>query len=312
VRRYRAFGLRIAARIELPELTPDPDTDAPVDVEIAPGDAGEAPRDARRVAGAFAVAADDCLIEIDGIARYRVRGGSKIIVEAVPGMAPRRVRLDLLGSALGVICYQRGILPLHASVVEIAGRSVAFMGPSGAGKSTIAAALQARGARLLGDDICAIHLPPGDRAFVWPGIPRVKLWEDSALALGYGERSARLPPTQKLQFLASAAAAIGEAGELAGLYLLVPRGECTDPEPVRLTSADAFNTLLANSFRPSVMAAMGLGAANLAQCSDLLRRCAVFGMERSPDLAGLDRTAQRLEAHLGLIGMRADQIASGK
>lgn len=307
VRRYRAFGLRIASGIDLPELTPDHDRSAPADVEIAFGDAGVSPSGATRIDPAFAVAPRDCLIEFAGVARYRIRDGASVVVEPARDAAERRVRLNLLGAAFGVICHQRGILPLHASVVEIDGRCAAFLGRSGAGKSTMAAALQARGARLLGDDICAIHMPAGDRAFVWPGVAFLKLWDDSAQALGYGDRPENLPRSLKLHFAATAEAPAMDPRRLDGLYVLAEAVGATEAAPEAMPSADALNALLTNTFRPTVMAAMGLRATNLMQCSELLRRCGVFAFRRNADLTRAERSAERIEEHLRHIGIESSQ-----
>jgi hypothetical protein len=67
--------------------------------------------------------------------------------------------------------------------VSIEDRVVAFLGPKHAGKSTLAMALVQRGARLVTDDTLAVQVH-GDEALAAPGIQRVRLWPDSARALG--------------------------------------------------------------------------------------------------------------------------------
>lgn len=63
------------------------------------------------------------------------------------------------------------------------GQVLIFMGGSGWGKSTLAAALCQQGARLLSDDVTAIDLT-APHPTVIPGYPQIKLWPDSARALG--------------------------------------------------------------------------------------------------------------------------------
>ena len=67
------------------------------------------------------------------------------------------IRLYLLGSAMGVLLHQRGLLPLHANAVEIDGKAFAFMGASGSGKSTLAAWFHDHGYRIIADDVCAVR-----------------------------------------------------------------------------------------------------------------------------------------------------------
>ena len=97
----------------------------------------------------------------------------------------------LLGPVLGLLLRLRGIVSLHASVVELDSRAVIFVGAEGAGKSTTAAAFARRGFAVLSDDIAALRETDG-KFYVLPGYPRVNLWPDSVRML-YGSPEA-LPP----------------------------------------------------------------------------------------------------------------------
>lgn len=88
----------------------------------------------------------------------------------------------LLGAVLGHVLRLRGVLCLHASVVAVEGNAIALIGASGTGKSTTAAALAARGFSALTDDIAALYWV-GDRIWVQPGYPSLRLWSPSLKAL---------------------------------------------------------------------------------------------------------------------------------
>jgi ABC-type glutathione transport system ATPase component len=75
------------------------------------------------------------------VGAFLVRGGREIMIDAVPGVDARTLRLSLLGPALALVLHQRGRFVLHASTVAVAGSAIAFLGEKGWGKSTIAAAL---------------------------------------------------------------------------------------------------------------------------------------------------------------------------
>ena len=98
------------------------------------------------------------------------------------------VRADLLGRVLAMAMHHEGALVLHASAVSINDAVVAFLGPKQAGKSTLAMALVKRGACLVSDDTLVVRLER-DRAIAAPGVHRVRLWPDSARALGAAARS---------------------------------------------------------------------------------------------------------------------------
>jgi hypothetical protein len=91
------------------------------------------------------------------------------------------VRSIVLGPLIALSLELSGLLCLHGSAVAIGDRAIVFLGPKHHGKSTLATALTAGGARLVGDDLVAIA--PGPPAMVRPGVPSVRLWDDAAGAL---------------------------------------------------------------------------------------------------------------------------------
>lgn len=90
-----------------------------------------------------------------------------------------------VGPAMGCILRLRGVMCLHASVVNLDGHAVAIMGKKKAGKSTSAASLAQFGAPILSDDMCVLTTQDGS-FIVHPGYPQVRLWQSSIQAL-YGE-----------------------------------------------------------------------------------------------------------------------------
>jgi hypothetical protein len=125
---------------------------------------------------------------------FLVRRGREVVVDPLPGVDERVLRLFVLGAVLGVLLQQRGFLTLHASVVALDGEAVAFCGAAGAGKSTLARALYGNAHPFLTDDIAAVRRRDG-RLVVVPGFPQVKLWPDAARSVGDDpERLPRLDP----------------------------------------------------------------------------------------------------------------------
>ena len=81
----------------------------------------------------------------------------------------------LLGWVLSFALVKQGYEPLHATVVVVDGKAVAFLGTSGDGKSTLAAAFVHAGHTLLTDDLLVIREVDG--VFLgFPGPPRLKLF----------------------------------------------------------------------------------------------------------------------------------------
>ena len=177
---YRVFGLRLLSELELPELVVDPDKVSTPDLNIVRGPEFEGPPHS----GMETLPDGGARMSIPDAGDYLITNGNRIEVRAKKGAADRNVRLFLLGSAMGLLLHQRGLLPLHANAVEIDGCAVAFLGESGAGKSTLAAWFQERGHRIIADDVCVVAFDGEGQVWAQPGIPRYRLWRQSLHALG--------------------------------------------------------------------------------------------------------------------------------
>ena len=196
---YRLFGLTIASEIDLPELFEA--ERGPADIVFRRGTVAPLGPDA---VDYVAQVDGGVTVEIPKIARFHIRDGSEIIIDAENCADPRSVRVFLLGTASGVLIHQRGLLPLHANAIELGSEAFAFSGESGAGKSTLAAWFHDRGARIIADDVCVIGLGQGGEALAMPGLPRFRLWRealersgrsvgDRARATGRANRRRRRP-----------------------------------------------------------------------------------------------------------------------
>lgn len=177
---YSVFGWHIRSGLPIPDLLPWQSEGRDADVTIEVGPVPPVTPDLTSFSPAVQIGPAGVRVSIPAVADYWVEAGKRIIVDpSLPLDAPD-IRVFLLGTVLAVLCFQRGVLPLHASAVDIGGRVLLISGMSGAGKSTLAAALSARGYRLLSDDLCALEVREGQPLRVLPAFPRVKLWRDSA------------------------------------------------------------------------------------------------------------------------------------
>jgi hypothetical protein len=181
--RYVAYGLRILSELTLPELDSRADGDAP-QIRIETGPVTSGLENPTLLGGLFETSPGNFLLRMEGVARYLVTGGDRIVIDVAPEADGDSVRLFLLGSVFGALLHQRGLLPLHASAIETPKGAVLFAGMSGTGKSALAAAFHVRGYRVIADEICALD---GDR--VRPAVPRLLLWPDviEELKLNDGE-----------------------------------------------------------------------------------------------------------------------------
>jgi hypothetical protein len=287
---YTAFGLDIASAFPLPELMSGKGT---TDVEIRQGGALEG--DPSPEADDATIAPGEARLAFRGVGRYVVRDGREIIVSPSPEVADTSLRLALLGPVMAVLLQQRRFLVLHASVVSIDGRAVLFLGASGWGKSTMAAALHARGHRLVVDDIAAVRISDAG-AEVYPGFPQLKLWPDAVAALG--EDAAGLPRLdpgyEKRARRVTAGFAGTEPLPLAHAFVLT-FGDALVVE--RLAGREAFVELLRHSYGIQWLHGVA-GAAQFFDRVHAARRIRVSRLTRPADLALLPAVAAAVEAEL--------------
>lgn len=300
--RYRVYGLILQSDLPCPELlAATPERPADIDVRLADLDdaldqgrseANGSDVRARMTPGLFAFSIKD-------VARYQVEAGQRILVDPAPGAAPGDVRLWLLGTALGALLHQRGLLPLHVSAVALEGTAYAFCGDSGAGKSTLAAALHRQGLPLLTDDV-GLAVPDGKQVTFHPGFPRIKLWRDALEHFDIDHRPLTRDLTRSDKFHLTLDTDSGfqvEPLPLGRLYLL-ERGEGEDVRIERVKGHATISLIQANTYRPGLIHRFGQAAAHLRQCAIVAQRVQVYRFRRPFRLDRLQPSLQLLRKHL--------------
>lgn len=290
--RYQVYGLALHSNLELPELLPLTDATLPVvRIEVGPTPEALTPEQAHR---GWQITPEHLLHRVRHIARYLITGTDHITVELLPDADPAEARVFLLGSVLGVLLIRRGSYPLHAGVVAVDGRGVAFTGASGAGKSTLTAQLRDCGFPVLTDDICALNLGSGE-ALAQPGFPRMKLWRDSLEGVAHtpGELVRDLMRHDKFH-VPLGGEFLSHALPLRAIYVL------ETGEDIRIEPLDAMASLVAvsrNVYRPHLVERMGLRATNLEQCRAILASVKAWRLVRPMDFSRSRDVLAALEAH---------------
>ena len=255
---YQAFGLVIESQIECPELMTgagQPIPDVSVRVGTTPT---HLDHNSIKLGDWIEGGAGQILLKITGVANYLIHNGREIVVDAAQGASPEDLRIYLLGSAMGAVLHQRGLLPFHGSTVSANGQTITFSGPSGIGKSTLAAALVGRGNQMLADDVSAISFTGQGVPMVHPGMPQLKLYDDSGQRLGRNPSFARpLGNHAGKSGYPEHASFISEALPSKIIYILGKHSEDSFKE-IPLKGIDKFNALRINTYRPSFVKAMGL------------------------------------------------------
>jgi hypothetical protein len=298
VNNYVAFGLNVESElplVELPVATPQAGLPG---VTIRVADFEPTIPGAIEIGALVQATPDDFLLNVPDVARYRVRGGVDIAIMPAPGTAMVDVRLHLLGTVFGVLCYQRGLQPMHANAVEVGGRCFAFAGPSGSGKSTLAAVLDRRGYHVLCDDLCVLSFEPDGGVLVWPGLPQFKLWKDAVSWLGHdataleraigGREKYRVPNAGRTDTVAI---------PIRGLYTIGKAKDDHGAEIRRLTGTEAIGAFVRNVYRPRLVGPLGKERDVHRRALTFVRQAGVYAFERRDGLNFLARDVDLIEQH---------------
>ena len=287
---YSLFGLHVRSELALPELlVAPPDSQPEVTIRL-----GQLP------AGGPGLQATDqgMLLTIDGVARYAIADGAEIIVDREPGVPDVNVRLYLLGSAMGVLLHQRGLLPLHANAVQIGGKAFAFMGASGSGKSTLAAWFHDHGYPIIADDVCAVRFD-GERPLVAPGLPRLRLWKEALERTGrqasnYSRSYVGDDDWDKFDVPLPHETAVRSEVELAGIYVL---GEGDTPDIGALHGLDAAEAVFAHTYRGAFVPMVNGSREHWTSCVQLVKSTPVFLVRRRLGFAHFEEQCAMALSH---------------
>jgi len=191
---------------------------------------------------------DHLLLTIQGAGRYLVTP-DRIDVHPAEGSDPGDVRAYLLGTVFAALCHLRGILPFHASAIDVPDGCVAFAGDSGAGKSTIVAALAERGHQLISDDVTYIRATGQGGLGAWPGANRLRLWDSAMDGLGYDKQRAEREFRGYDKYLVPSESprTPGKERQLLCIYQLASAPDDAHTTIERLRGMDAIETLLQNA-----------------------------------------------------------------
>lgn len=244
----------VAADLDLGSRVASYLRDEGADVTISEGRVPSRLEDARETGTSFEANERQFLLHVPRGASFLVEDGRRIVYSR-NGASDRDTALFLLGSAWGALCYQRGLLPLHASAIIHNGKVHAFTGQSGQGKSTLTAALSRQGLDFFTDDVLIIDPAEisADSASCYAGQKDMKLWADAlqltdTVKLGVVRDE---PGFQKFFALPANAEASGR-GELASLTILKNENVRRDRQPVeitRVTGAAAIKRLRDSVYR---------------------------------------------------------------
>ncbi len=303
VQDYRAFGLRFRSEVSMPGLPVVHGTGSMTgrpDVFIRRGciDDHFAPDERTIRFNDWMSGGDGFVLDVPEVARFLVRDGREIWIDAASDPAIEDIAAYLMGSAFAALLQQRHLLTLHASAIDTPQGAVLFIGRSGAGKSTLLAAMLGRGYAMLTDDICALDPSNPGAPVVVPAFPSLRLMQTSLDALGKTSDGLTALRADKAKFLLPGQPFCDQPRPFHRAFLLVPRAR-GPIEVFPLSQTDQFETLGQYTFRRNYY--KGHGSADFAfqAISALARRDALFRIVRPESGLRINELADLVEDQIG-------------
>ncbi|NEO30602.1 MAG: serine kinase [Symploca sp. SIO3C6] len=298
---YFAYGLGIHSDITIPEfIIAELRCDVTLNIKSNHNPTDYLPKEAVGQHWCLQLTRKEALFYVQDTGVFLVQSGNKIVIVPAPNASEQLIRFYLVGTVMGILLYQRGLLVLHASAVNIDGGAVAFLGVSGEGKSSTAAAFHTHGYSIITDDVAPVTLGK-KTATISPGFPQIKLGSEIASTLGYNFESLVL---------------LNSSDEKRGYR---PRQEFTQkPLPIKriyvLTSDSEFGiealkpqeavVELSRHSRPATLF-QSPDAQHFLQCVNLVKECTLYRLKRPRNLALLPELVKLVEEDIAHDTLKA-------
>ncbi|MBB3182930.1 hypothetical protein FHR95_000454 [Halomonas fontilapidosi] len=298
----------LSSQFELPELRVTASSPTQ-DIEILAGSFSDIIKSEGVIEADRQSSADCSEFSIEGIARYRIEQGKRILIDRRmlkthgTGTPNRDLRGHLLGSAMGALLHQKHWLPLHLSALETPSGVWGFTGDHGAGISTLAAWLHYHHDWPLLTDEVGVIKPDEALPNLHPGPPRLKLRRDAVASLGFDHQSLSRDLTRTDKYhLIQHRGFHTYAQPLKALVLLehADRGAAASLEP--LDGQEASEVVMTALYLPEWGQAFNGPARLMAYVSELSRRIQVYRYRRP---WSLDDMARNLAPLVKQINARA-------
>lgn len=232
------------------------------------------------------------LLRVPNVANYLVSNGNSIIIDAFPGVEESTIKLFILGSAIGALLHQRGVLAIHSSAIALGTDAFLICGTSGAGKSTLAAMLVSKGYKLLTDDVSAIAFE-NDKPVILPGINVLKLWKDSLLKLNFNPDNLTRVREGLEKFYVPIKNEVPSQKLFLKKIYIINTGNTEEITVIPLKGIEKFTALKNHTYRFSFVKGMGLEnnhfesagkLASLLKISRIMRYKKGFDLEKLADV----------------------------
>ena len=154
---------------------------------------------------------------------------------------------------------------------------------------------------MIADDVTFLKRSDANNIMLWPGIARIRLWEDALTALGVDASNVERELREFDKFLLplSAPKNVLAPRRLSRIYRLDATHTARQKAIRRIQGALATQLLMQNVYRLHLAESMGRTPAIFQFCADMATRIPIFDFSRPIEFAALSEGLDLLESHFG-------------
>lgn len=294
---YKIYGLKIKSEIELhPSLLINNNSEF-YDAEILISNDITSNIDDSNTyhIGNFSFSDNFASFLIDNVGYYQITNGNKILINPCRDSDIEEVRKFTLGSALGLLLFQRNIVAIHGGAISINENGIIVSGNIGAGKTTTIASLINKGHRFLSDDISAITKCSDGKYSINSCIPHQKLCKSTAEMLGYDTSKLFLIDKTKNKYYSPEISNFTtEPSNLKALfYLTITNNDEISYE--KIEGAEKLNIILSNIFRKEYLINKLFKPLFIKECINVSKNISIYKLNRPKNRNSLDQIVSIIE-----------------
>jgi hypothetical protein len=294
---YTAYQLNIQSDFPIPEFPKRAQAGEP-DVIIHKSQVPAALENPTGKGVLYQATANQFLLTMHNVASYLVQNGNEIMIEPAPDSLDSDVRVFMLGSCIGALLHQRGLLVIHAAAIHTDKGAVLFTGRSGSGKSTLLGEFMRRGYKMMVDDVCGVVLDETGKPTVLPGYPRTRLWSDSASILEHDiTKMEQTRPAMDKYERQAPEQYWDQPAHLHRIYLLTSANQ-EEVELNPITPLRTFSIVLHNTYRQQFLDGLEMRPSHFTLTSAVAQHCSVRHIIRPRQQLKLTELANMVEQDL--------------
>lgn len=216
---------------------------------------------------------------VDEAGYFEIVNGNEIRIKEFSDTAKRSVELFTLGSAFGVLMYQRGCFPIHGAALKNNDNCLAIVGDSGAGKSSLATSLSLSDWKIVTDDVMHIELIDS-AAIILPSYPSQKIWKKTADQLNIDVKGCDAIFNRIDKYFVDGEDQFEKSSTRLDYLFEIRIGDVEKVEIEELSSSEAFDILVRNSYRYHMVDQLQLHTEHFTFISKLFSKIKVFRIIR--------------------------------